>query len=267
MKEIKEFLANKDNAFITLFLSSYQNLLIKTFNEFKKINDETYEYEYLFLDNLVYEFFADNHKLSKYKYENFSFDLYNTFITNLEMETIDQYINYLIYSDELNSNINNFFNHKFKFNSEFSKKINVSNKETLAWVVEDLEFTKRIIPKTDRKISKKMYKFLCFYEYTAKYKVLKKFEKENWTSEEIINYWIKIISKLVKRFVNKISLKKYFKNNKTLKWFWACRLMWVIYWNWIYLLHPESSYELEMYYDNRKKYFWRNGILALWVIS
>ncbi|MDE6289757.1 MAG: hypothetical protein K2L64_03245, partial [Ureaplasma sp.] len=131
--------------------------------------------------------------------------------------------------------------------------INVLNKESLSWLVENLEMTKKINPKIDRKISRAMYRFLSWHEYTTKYKILKKFEEENLSANDVIEYWIQVISKVVSSFVNKFSLRKYFKNNYALKWFWACRLIWVIYWNWINLLHPNSSEELQNYYYDRKK--------------
>ena len=102
MDKIKKFLNNKDNAFMTLFLASFQNLLIKTFNEFK-VRNEKYNYEYLFIDNLVYQLFSDWNKKSKpkLKYENFSFDLFNKLITETVLETIDQFIDFLIFDDSI----------------------------------------------------------------------------------------------------------------------------------------------------------------------
>lgn len=96
-----------------------------------------------------------------------------------------------------------------------------------------------------------MYKHLRWYEFTYKYSIIKLFNKKRLSLNEIVERWLKLILKATRKFVNKFRLKKYFKNNPILKWFWACRFLCVVYCDWIDILNPKNYYRLNEYHNKR----------------
>ena len=252
MQNLHFFLSNKDNVYITLFLSSFQNLLMRQINEFK-INNENVEfsYQYRFLNDLVYDFFSD-YTNCDYDYEQFN-SMLDSYITDNDLEIIDKFVDYFLSYDESHENIPHYFlGHSFCFRDNCTNYINLKDKATLSWIYDDLEILNYLDYKIDSKITKIMYKHLIWYEYTYKYSIIRLFNKKRLSLDQIVERWLKLIFKATRKFVNKFRLRKYFKNNPVLKWLWACRFLCLVHYDWVEILDPNNYYRLHEYHNNRR---------------